>query len=79
MTVGGHMQWYGWKLILPSSVLFYGLHPEERNTEECAWHMSTQIGNFNLLRAFDLGIAEIFQERVKNQALLGHLNVTEDA
>lgn len=79
MTIVGYMQCYGWKLILPFSVLHYGLHPEERNTEGHTWHISAKIGNFNLLRAFDLRVAEIFQEKVKKQkCTFRRLNVTED-
>lgn len=74
------MQCYGQKLILPSSVLFYGLHPGERNTKGHVWDLSVQTGNCNLPTDFDLRVAEIFQETVKNQkGNLGQLNVSEDA
>lgn len=61
------MQCCGGKLVLPSSVLHYGLNPEERNTERHAWHMSAEIGNFNLPRVLDLIVVEIFQEKVEEK------------
>lgn len=61
------MQCYGGKLVLPSSVLYYGLNLEERNTERHAWHMSVEIGSFNLPRVLDLIVVQIFQGKVKKK------------
>jgi len=69
MTVVGHMQCYGWKLILPSSVLYMACM-QKKQTPKDTLGTSARTGSFRFPRAFYFRV-RYSRKELKKEGIFG--------